>query len=227
MARSYPISTLVSRAQLWSDKRTDGSISTTEWKTLLGMAYAEAYSTVVEAGCRVEEAEATLTITGATSYAEPATILHLIGVDFIDSSSRRRPLVELMVQERGAFTGQTGEARYFTHADGVIALYPVPSGGTYKVLYVPQAPDLSAYADATSVDVWCGAGERYVVWGAVSIAQHVSETHQQRAMAERDRALADLQYWAANRALNQPRRRMVDMPAGPDAVDPDFWSNLP
>ncbi len=204
-----------------ADMENSSFISDAEWNALISEVYGELYQIIADAGSRYFESEATITATGATSYDEPDDLLYTIGVDYVNGT-RRRPLDELMVQERHALTGRTGEAFYWDHPDDQIVLYPAPASGTYKLLYVPQPPDLTSYADGDYLDVGCTAGLRFLVWGSAVIAKDKGESNAVTAIRERERARQDLEMWAANLALTNPRHRTVrDLDTVPR--DPSDW----
>lgn len=221
MARTFAMSTIRTRCQRRADKENDTHIATAEWNALISEAYGELYQIVVDGGGRYFESESSITATGATSYNEPATILQILAIDYV-SGTKRRMLDELMVQERESVMGRTGEAFFWEFQDDQIILHPNPATGTYKVVFIPQAPDLSAYADADLVDVCCPAGERFLIWSVAMIAKDKSESGFALCQRESDRARQDLQMWAANRALTNPRHRTVrDVDAVPR--DPADW----
>ena len=230
MALNLTMGTIVTNAQTLCDRVSDSSISTTQWKAFAAMVYRELCAEVNDTGCRYFETESTLTATGAASYAQPTGMLHLIGIDLIvDSGGTRRKLSPLLVQERSRLAGQTGEASHYQLIGSNIVLYPNPTAGTYKVLHIAQPTDISGTADGSNVDMICPAGERFQIWGMVSLAQHKSELNQQRAIGEWERARQDVRYWAANQDLiNPPHHRYVeDYEARLYGSDPDFWSDPP
>jgi hypothetical protein len=210
MALNLPMATIVLRSQRRCDKENDLSIDTSEWKAMVSEVRREAYELVADTGCRHFETEYAIPVNGAASYAVPADLRNLIGVDYITADGCRIELEELMIQERNAFSQYSGQALAYTHAGGNIALVPAPASGTYKLLYVPQASDLSAAADADYVDLMCGAGERFVTWGVAILANQKSrgDFDVPFALREREKAREDLQYWAANEAIANPRRRV-------------------
>jgi len=212
MARRLAMSVLVKRCKRRADKENDDHIGTPEWQALISEVFGELYETVAETGMRYFETESTITATGAASYTEPDALLSFIGIDFIVNAAtgERRPLRELMVQERHALSGQTGEAVGYAFVDDQIFLYPRPSTGTYKLLHVPQSPDLTDYGDADLVDVVCAAGEAFLVWGVACLAKDKGEVNLEFALMQRDRSAKRLAEWAVLRALNEPRRPMVD-----------------
>jgi len=230
MAFTRTMLQLVGQCQRRADKEEDGHVGVTyanEWKEMISEVYGELHAAVAGTGARYFETEATITATGASSYALPSDHLSTIGVDrVVDSAGRRQSLCELMVQERDIFLGQTGEAWLFAFTGTNIALYPTPTTGTYKHIYVPQPTDYSAASNSTSVDLINNDGYKFVVWGVASIAMHKGDDNQQRAMMERDAARERLVEWAVLRALTMPKRRQVtelDLRRGGDFLSPADW----
>lgn len=178
-----------------------------EWAALISEKFGELYGIVSGAGLRYFETSATITATGAASYDEPADHQATIGFDRVETTGARCSLMELMPYERARYAGQTGDAIGYAHVDDQIYLYPNPSSGTYAMLYIPQSPDLSDYADADLVDTVCADGEAFLIWGASVLAKSKSESDVRLAM-EREAAARDrLLEWAVNKSMSQPRRR--------------------
>lgn len=225
MALTRTIAQLVASCQLRADKKDDGHVETAEWQEYISELYGELHGVVAETGARYFETEATITATGASSYSLPADHLSTVGVDLVlDSTGRRRPLDELMVQERDIFSGRTGDAHMFAFTGASIVLYPTPSTGSYKHIYVPQPTDLTAVAASTAVDLINNDGLKFLVWGVASIALHKGEVNQQRAMVERDAARSALVEWAVRRAMTTPKRRMVrDAELGDGIISSADW----
>jgi hypothetical protein len=190
-----------------------GHISTSEWKEMLSTAYAELYAILAESGMRYFETEATVTTTGVASYALPAGHLSTVGVDYLVSAStgERRQLEELMAQERNMFTGAGASwASAYALVGSNLVLYATPpTGQTYYHIYVPQPADLSAAADATSVDVVTPDGEGFLTWAVAVMALAKEESDAGLARAEREAARNRVMEWSALRSLNTPRRRVV------------------
>ena len=207
MANSITLGTLVTRCKQRGNAVGSDQIETAEWKELISEVYGELHGIVSETGARYFETEATVNL---GSLALPSDHLSTVGVDFvIDAAGRRRELAQLMVQERTLFAGVTCQAYLFALVGGNLALYPTPSTGTYKHIYVPQPTDYSTAADATSVDTITTHGARFIIWGAAAIALHRSESAQQRALEERAAALEKVMDWAISRAITMPKRRIV------------------
>lgn len=219
MARNVTLGTLVTRCQQRADKESDGHITTAEWKALISEMNGEMQLLVAETGLRYFETTATITATGASSYSLPSDHLASIGVDLVlDNAGRRRELTEIMVQERTAVLGRTGEAMWWALVAQTIELYPVPASGSYKHVYIPQPSDLSNGGNSDNVDVVTPDGEAFLIWGVAVKAFAKGGDDAQLAIVEREQARGRLQTWAQMRSANQPRRRVL-------ARDPDLMSD--
>lgn len=213
MTRAFTLGTLVTRCRQRANQATNDLLDPNEWKALVSEYYGDMHALIVEKGARYFETEATITGNGSASFALPTDHLTTIGVDALISGTTgpRRPVYgPIAVQERARLMGTSGAAIYFGLEGANLALFPVPSSGTYKHLYVPQPADLSLQADSFSVDLINIYGERFVIWGVASVALHKEAASQARAMVEHDKAMAQLEYWACLRALNQPSYRVQD-----------------
>ncbi len=215
MARNVVLSTLVTRCRQRYTGEGDDLLDVPELKSLISEYYADMHALIAEKGARYFESEATITANNSASYALPADHLSTIGVDRVlnGTTGPRVPVHgPIAVQERTRLVGLTsgGPAHYYGLEGPNIALYPVPASGTYKHLYVPQPADLSTSADATVVDLISIYGEKFVIWGVASVAQHKGSGSQQRAVDEHKKASDQLEYWACLRALNQPSYRVPD-----------------
>ncbi len=223
MAFTRTMGQLVGLCQRRADKEGDDHVDTDEWKELIAEHYGELHSEVVDTGARYFESEDDIAADGDASYDLPDDHFSTIGIDRIDGTQRVE-LAELMVQERGAFAGRVGQATMYSFTGNSIALYPTPSSGTYKHIYVPQPADYSAAEDDDDIDLINVHGMKFVVWGVASVALHKGEADQQRAMIERDKALRKLREWAVDRAMLSPKRRVItemDLPVG--GLSPADW----
>jgi hypothetical protein len=222
MARNLTIATLITRCKQRCDREGDSHISDSEWQSLISEKYGELYLAVAESGMRYFETEATLTL--AATIALPSAHLATLGVDFvIDSAGRRRPLTEIMHQERPQMLGETGEARFYALVGQNIELYPLPSTGTYKHLYVPQPTDVSASATSTSLDVVTPDGETFLINAVAVPALGKSESDVRLARIERDEAKERLVEWARLRSFATPRRLVRIEPGLPRDFEQGDW----
>jgi hypothetical protein len=210
MARNVLMGTLTTRArQRWTGEG-DNSIDVTEVKALVSEFYAELHAVVADKGARYFETEATLDL---LNLALPSDHMTTIGVDLVLSGTTgpRRPVWgPIGPADRTYVIGLTtgGPACFFAEEGANLALYPGPTVGTYKHLYVPQPTDLATAADATVVDTINIYGERLILWGVASVALHKGSAAQQRAIDEHQRARGELEYWACQRSLGQPVYRI-------------------
>lgn len=217
------MSELVLRCQRRADLEGDESISRPEWKSLISEQYGHVYSRVVQSGMRYFEATSTITASGASAYPLPDDHDATIGVDrVLDSSGRTVQLDELMVQERNAFSGSSGEAAAYSVVGLNLVLYPNPLSGSYVLTYVPQSPDLSSLADTETVDVVTADGEAFLIYGVAVKAVAKRKEDPRLLIAERDQAeerfVADVDL----RAMQNPRRRVAMRSALIDGYGDDY-----
>jgi hypothetical protein len=220
MPRRFTMSALVQRCKQRCDLEHDSHISDAEWKALLSEQYGELWSIVAETGYRYFESTHTITATGADGYAEPADHYATVQVTRVDDSGREHILDELMHQEEPRFKGLTGAATFWTLVDDRLYLYPKPESGTYRWYYLQQPTGLADYADDDVIDVVTPDGEAFLIWGVAVKARSKSESDTQLAMVERERYRNQLQFWAAQRAIGDHRRRVTR--DGPD-LDAGDW----
>lgn len=207
MAYPIPLGTLVTRSQQRANQLGASQLEVPEWKEVITEYFGRAHAVASDAGARVFETTATLNL---SNLALPTDHYQTIGVDLVlDSAGRIRELGELMVQERDMFLGFTGEARAWSIVGSALQLFPLPTTGTYKHIYVPQPTDYSTSTDATSVDVMTIDGLSFIIWGVASVALHRVESAQQRAIDESNAALARLKEWAIARSKTMPKRQVI------------------
>ena len=226
MAFAVTLGEMVTSCQQLANQPGGEKLDVTEWKSHISTHYGRIHSVVSNTAAWCFKTEATINL---SNLAMPSDHKSTIGVDFVlDSSGRRRELPELMVQERNIFRATTGEARAWSFSGTSLELWPTPTSGTYKHLYVPQPTRYNTSVDATSIDFLTTDGYEAVMWGVTSVALHRSESAQQRALGEAKAALDRLKGWAVQRALTQPKRQIIrDVDARPwdinGAWNPASW----
>jgi hypothetical protein len=217
MGRTLTLGTLVDRAQQRCDLENSDLISDSEWKGMVSSVYGEHYSILVASGLRYYETTTSIASSslasdgaGGSKVALPSDYLSTLGVDR-QQGERWHPLEEIMIQERNDITYLTGSrGLYYATIGANLHIYPSPgSDQTYRHIYIPQPADLSAEADATSVDVVTPDGEQFITWGVAVMALAKEESDPSMAMAERERFRARVEQWANLRALTTPRRPQV------------------
>ena len=207
MAFAVTLGELVTASQQLANQPGAEQLDVNEWKAHVSTRYGRVHTTVADTGARCFESTATLNL---AALALPSDHKQTIGVDFYDASGRFvRELPELMLQERGMFSGLTGEARAWSFTGTSLQLYPLPTSGTYKHLYVPQPTRYNTSADSTSIDVLTSDGYEAIIWGVASVALHRAESAQQRALSEADAAMKRLKEWAVERSLLSPKRQTI------------------
>lgn len=218
--RKIRMGDLVLRCQRRADMEGNPKIKPPEWKSLISEMYGHLYAVVAKAGLRYFEGTATISATGAASYALPADHDLTIGIDrVVDSSGRTCQLGELMVQERNEYSGMTGDAIYYSVVGQNVVFFPTPQSGDYKLTYVPQSPDISAISDSTEVDVVTADGEAFLIWGVACKALPKTESNVTVAMTEREAAAARFAEDVGLRAQYNPRRRVVMS----TPLEDDWW----
>ncbi len=209
MAFNVSLGTLVRRSQQRCDQEGEDLVDKPEWKANISAYFAELHALVVDKGASYFQTEATINL---AALALPADHLASIGVDeVIDGNGTRRTVTgPLPVQLRSRYIGLTGgqPAVHWGFEGSALALYPLPTVGTYKHLYIPQPTDYSASADTTVIDVINIYGHNLIVWGAASIAQHKSKDSQDRSLGEYQKAVGEVEYWACKRAAISPSYRV-------------------
>lgn len=214
MPLRFTMGDLVTKCRRRVDMKTNQARNDADFKSSISEVYGCGYNIVAESGLRYFETSTTITANGSESYVEATDHLGTVRMALVNADGTEVPLYELMPQEEYAFKGRTGTARRFALVDDRLFLYPKPSSGTYKLYYIPQPPDLSAYADADVVDVVNSHGLQYLVWGTAVVVHGELEGNAILALNERDKAAQRLMEWAALRAFNEPRHTAID--------DPDF-----
>lgn len=235
MPRLLTMSTVVQRAQRRGDNEFNAQIDSSvggEWYALASEQYGELVALVAETGMRYFDKAQSFTTDGTNVLAQPSDHYETIGLDHIlnATTGQRRALREMMAQDRARWSGLTGDAVAYELVTASFLLYPTPPAGqTYELRYVPQAPDLTLLVGASTIDVINPAGEAFLIWGMAVKSMAKTNDDPSGAIAERDRHAEQLVAWATERALNEPRRRVVrgelDLWDCDDAGDPAGWWN--
>lgn len=224
MARLLAMSTIRTRCKRRADQENASFISDAEWNAIISEVYGvNVYGVVCDAGSRYFETTQSITATGATSYTEPSDLRDDLALDYVYTDGRRRALTRLRLTETNAYAGLTGDAFAFSHVDDQIYLHPNPSSGSYQFRYVPQATDLSNYADDDLVDVVNEHGEAALIWGVAAIAKTKAESNALVEFQREEAAKERLMIWAAQNCIADGRRTPAEDIEGNDFVDPADW----
>lgn len=214
---------LILRSQQRADKENDLSISRAEWCQLISESYGELFTIVFECGLEYFEFAKQLTTNGTNTISEVGDHLSTVTLAYLEDAAngRYRALRELMAQERTRWSlanGQGGSrALAFALVDDQIYLYPTPPAGqVYELRYVPQPPELIEFSSGVTpyqVDVVTPDGLAFLIWATVVKANAKVERDSQLAIAEREAARQRFTESVQLRALNAPRRRILDFEA--------------
>lgn len=208
MPRRQAFSVWRDRCRKRADKEFDEHIDNDEFGEFMSEVYGDLYHTVVDAWDRYFEVTHTITADGSASYDEPDDHLSTIGLDrIVDAAGRREPLEKLDAQERHKYAGETGTAFAYMLVDDQIYLFPRPSSGTYELIYTPQPPDLTSYADGDLLDVVNVYGEQFLLHGVAALAKAKAEEDTRFHVARQEMAREKLLDWAIKRAAHDPHRR--------------------
>jgi hypothetical protein len=222
MPRRYTVAVMRDRARKRADKQNDRHISDSEWVELMSEVYGDLFHIVVEGCDRYFETTEEITADGSASYDEPDDHLSTILINRVldaGSGSLGAPLLKLEPQERHFYAGRAGDAETFMLVDNQLFLYPKPSTGTYRWLYVPQPPDLRTYDEEEDLlDVVNVYGEQFLIAGVAALALSKSESDVRFHLQRQERAAEKLREWAIQRSQTDGHRRQTRLYDD----DPDF-----
>lgn len=210
MARTVTIGNLKTRVRERADCVDDTEfITDAELGRLLAEAYCELVDLLITADIHQFETTDTVTITAnVDTYALPADMYKLLGVDFrwSTSPSRYEDVPMLGFSERndyGTLTQGTVVARasgYRIVGDGIQFIPQPPAGQVYRLSYAPAPVDFEALPDATLVDGIAGYESLIVVMAAANIRIKEESSSYRDLLAERDRLIARIAQQGWDRA---------------------------
>lgn len=226
MPKLVLMSDLVTRAQQLADMEGDGSISGTEWKSLISEGYGELYEDTGDAGLRYWEYIHTFTTDGTNYLAEPddqLSIVDRLEIVTEPSTGRCRRLRSITPQERARWSGRTGMPRAYELVDGRYFLYPTPPAGqTITLRYIGQCPDLTNYTDGQAVDCVTSHGRRFLQLHAAIQAMAKSRREAGDLIQERELCRKSHIEWAGNRAFNDQPVLFTEGDTDDDCI-PSGW----
>jgi hypothetical protein len=214
MPRRKALSYWRARILKLADSEHDLLVAPAEVDEGIDEVYGDLYHLVSDGADAYFQVTHPITATGAASYDEPDDHLSTIAVDRVDSDGSRCPLRKLDAQERHLYAGTTGDAVAYSLIDDQLFLYPLPSSGTYEMLYIPQPPDITSYVDADLIDVVNIYGAQFLVYGVAALVLAKGESDQRGWLARQQRAEQKLIEWAAQRSFHDSHAQY-----NPDADD--------
>lgn len=212
MSLTFTITRLLAAARKRANKVGDAGLSDPDLQGLLDEVYKTLYTSVAGTGHRVFESSTTVATTGAASYTIPTDHLGTVRVERqLDVSGRSMPLREISAQEQTYWRGLTGSAYQYAIGANQLFLMPVPpTGETYKVLYIPEPPDLTTYGLTDLVEVCVPAGLSYLINGTAALAKAQTDEDPGYFQGRADTALIELVQWATMRAFTQAPSPFVE-----------------
>jgi len=219
--RRQTFSYWVSRVKKLSDKESDDHVAAAEYAECLSEVFGDLYSITAEGADAYWQTTHTIVANGSVSYDEPDDHLSTVCLEYVSGSGERRPLTKLLAQERYTYSPSSigligGSANAYSLIDDQLFLYPKPTSGTYELLYIPQPPDLTSYADTDMVDVVSIYGEQFLVYGAAALVKSKSEDDVRFFLQRQARAEQKLIEWAAQRSFHDGQHRFSDFGGGDD-----------
>lgn len=199
MPRRKALSYWRARIRKLADAEENLHVSDAEIDEGVDEVYGDLFHLVVDGAGEYFQVTHTITADGSASYDEPDDHLSTVSFERVDANGTRTPLRRLEPQQRHRFGTSTGTATSYSLVDDQIYLYPRPSSGSYELLYIPQPPDISTYADSDLIDVVCIYGAQFLVYGVAALVLSKSESDQRGWLARQQRAEQKLIEWAATR----------------------------
>ena len=186
------VSELITRIkQRTNNEYTSGEfVSESELIQLIRTKHEELYGYLVRYGIHQLEDTQTITANGAATYSLDSDFYSVLGVYRADGD-RRLPL-KRHDHYTMPVTTSTGDAVSYRIMNGAVQFYPVPTSGTYSVVYIPkaEATDGSAVAATTDSIEGVNGWEEYIVI-ACSIAVKQKEEMPTEDLKEDLRVILD------------------------------------
>lgn len=238
MARNVTLLTLRTQARELADMEVTGAtafVDDTELNGIINTSAARWYGRIIQAVPERFETVQTLTASGAVSYDVPDDYMYTLAVEYESTQDRYIDLRRVMFAERNRFnTRGTSSMAIGYRVGGPCAdvpqlyLYPPPSTGTYRHIYVPVWEDLSV--DTQTVDGYNG-WEQWIVYDAAIRMLMKEEADVSTLISERNALGAEMDAAAADREMSAPQRIADVRSLGHGRRflvnrfhDPDFWA---
>lgn len=161
MARPVTRETLRDRIWQATDTERDPHISEAYLNDIISQEASELHGVLVQIDEDFFEKTNEFTAAGQEYYALPADWYKTKGVEREVTTDEWLPLERTTFRGRLAYQGSTGDACAYRHAGTRLYLYPRPTTGDYRIVYVPAAPELSD--DEETVDGVNGFDD-LIVW---------------------------------------------------------------
>ncbi len=205
----------------------DRYITTTELNALINTSYAELYGTLVRYGMHRDEELATVVTDGNVNYQLPADIYSVLAVYRVEGNGTRVYLTRHDHRVRPNQARTQAKAHTYRVVGANMEFNPVPSSGTYEMLYIPVPGEMTA--DDDLIDGVLGWEEYVVIDVAIKLKQK-EDSDPALLMAERERLLRRIQEEARDEEMSESgqvqlvRRGSAHVIPGCDwDYAPDWW----
>lgn len=168
----------------------DRYITTTELNALINTSYAELYGTLVRYGMHRDEELATVVTDGTAKYQLPADIYAVLGVYRVETNGDRTYLSRHDHRLRPNQSRTQAKAHTYRVVGANMEFNPIPTSGTYELVYIPVPGEMSA--DEDQIDGVLGWEEYVVIDVAIKLKQK-EDSDPALLMAERERLLRRIQ----------------------------------
>lgn len=214
---------LITRVRQRTDTVDSDFVTDEELTQLINTAYKELYGMLVTKSLHRSEAVFELEADGSLSYDLPIDFFALMGVyRVLGGSCDPQPLERFPDKYRSG--SRSGDAVMYRVSGSKVVLYPVPSSGTYEVVYIPIPGDL---IDPTDLLDGVLGWEEFVVLEAAICVLEKEESDTSKLEYKRDRILKRIRDEAeAVEFTETPRILNTRDKDRPDWVDPNGDWNL-
>jgi len=219
MARSFTLAQIRSRVRQLADIEDSTFISDSEVNSYISESYAELYDLLLSSGLSYFESSDSITGTGSATYSLPADYYGTVRIDR-DAGDYLVPLRPIGPNEVPNFSEASNQfAVAYRVVGSNVTLYPPPSSGTYKHLYIPAPDDLDV--DTETVDGVSG-WEQYVIYDAAIKCMEKEESAPAHLSARLDRIKMRIEEAAQNRMWGDTTT-IAETAEGDDWLNGDYF----
>ncbi len=174
---------LIERVRQRTDTVNSDFVTDAEITQLLNCSYNELYGLLVTKSLHRQETSYVLTLTGAAEYAMPSDFFALIGA-YRTVGDDMVPLERF--PDKFQPGTRSGDAMMYRVHGTRLVLYPIPSSGTYTVVYIPLPGVMTDGTD--TMDGVLGWEEFVVIDTAIQVLDK-EESNTMHLEVKRDRIL--------------------------------------
>lgn len=155
--------------QRTDNEHSGGFVSDDEINQLINLHNRALYGLLVRHGLQRSESVYSITANGSTSYALPVDMFALLGVYRVDTGSTSKIWLGRHDHRHRPSSSLKGDASTYRLVGGNIEFSPIPSTGSYELVYIPEPATLAL--DSDLVDGVLGWEEYIVLCASIDILQ--------------------------------------------------------